>query len=154
MNENPVPQPLPCETILFRAIPYPDLIKGGHKPKIFFRRENSDSDGISLFTSIAQCHAAFNQPIYGIRSVHVGRLLDLQAGLSVFPDEDSDDHFNIKHRDGELTPSLVRDAAACRNLGDDLMSVSRPVDYWNEDDADERFQAEIEAKRQDRQNPN
>lgn len=152
MNENPVPPALTCQTILFRAIPFPELIKHGeHKPKIFYRRQNGDSQGISLFTSIEHCRATFGAPIYGVRSVHVGKLLDLETGLSVVPDADSPNHLNIKYRNGDLTPRLIDDAPACRNLGDDLMSVSRPVAYWNEDNADERFQAELQAKREARQ---
>jgi hypothetical protein len=148
MNENPAPLPLPCQTILFRAIPYPELIKRGeHRSKIFFRRENGDPHGISLFVSIEQCRAEFGNPIYGVRSVHVGKLLDLQAGLGVFPDADRADHFNIKYRNGELTPRLIDHAPTCRNLGDDLMTVSRPVDYWSDPDADERFNRELEEKR-------
>ena len=141
--------PYPCNTILFRAITSEFWIKNGeHKPKIFFRRENSDPHGISLFDSIQGCKDSMpSGVIYGVRSVHVGRLFDLQSGLGVFRDQNNQSHSNIRFRDGSLTPRLVdNDGYECRNIGDDLMSVSRPVDYWNEDDADERFQAEMEAK--------
>jgi hypothetical protein len=140
--------PFPCSTILFRAITSEYWIKNGeHKPKIFFRRENSDPHGISLFDSIEACKESMpSGVIYGVRSLHVGRLYDAPSELAVFPDENNPAHSNIRFRDGRLTPRLVDNAPACRNIGDDLMSVSRPVDYWNEHDADERFQAEINAK--------
>lgn len=149
MNERPrVQLPYPCNTILFRAITSEYWVKNGrHKPTVFFRRENSDSHGISLFDSIQACKTSMPSGIiYGVRSVHAGRLFDAPSNLSLFSDEHDPAHCNIRFRDGTLTPRLVDDSPACRNIGDDLMSVSRPVDYWNEDDADERFQAEIKAE--------
>lgn len=141
--------PYPCNTILFRAVISPYWIKNGkHLPKIFFRRENSDPSGMSLFDTIEACKTSMPSGIiYGVRSVHVGRLFDAPSGVWLFPDDDDLSHCNIRFRDGSLTPRLVDDPAACRNVGDDLMSVSRPVEYWEQDDADERFEAEIEAKR-------
>lgn len=71
-----VPQPQSCE-ILFRALPYPDLVRksdGEHKHQTFMLRANEE--GLSLFTSIADCKAHFDQPIFGIRSVRVGTLRD------------------------------------------------------------------------------
>jgi hypothetical protein len=146
--------PYPCSTILFRAITSEYWIKKGkHLPKIFFRRENSDPSGISLFDSIEACKTSMpSGVIYGVRSVHIGHLFDLPSGLGVFPDQNNPSHSNIRFRDGTLTPRLVDGAQICRNIGDDLMSVSRPVEYWNAEDADEQFQAEIEAKRATRQN--
>lgn len=149
MDAHPHPQPYPCNTILFRGIIYETLIKNGeHKPHIFYRRENSDPRGISLFDSIEACKASMpSGVIYGVRSVHAGFLFDLPSDLSLFPDQDDPSHANIRFRSGNLTPRLVDAAPVCRQIGLDLMSVSRPVPYWNEEDADERFQAEIEAKR-------
>jgi hypothetical protein len=141
--------PYPCNTILFRAVTSSYWIKNGeHQPKIFFRRENSDPRGISLFDSIEACKTSMPSGIiYGVRSVHVGRLFDAPSGIWLFPDNSDPSHCNIRFRDGTLTPRLTDDGPACRNVGDDLMSVSRPVDYWSDDNADERFQAELEAKR-------
>jgi hypothetical protein len=141
--------PYPCNTILFRAVTSQFWTKNGqHLPKIFFRRENSDSYGISLFDSIEACKTSMPSGIiYGVRSVHVGRLFDAPSGLSLFPDEHDPAHCNIRFRDGTLTPRLVDNGPECRNIGNDLMLVSRPVDYWHDENADERFQAEIEAKR-------
>ena len=149
MDVQPHVQPYPCNTILFRAITSEFWIKNGqHQPKIFFRRENSDPHGISLFDSIQRCKASMPSGIiYGVRSLHVGHLYDLPSGLGLFPDANDPSHSNIRFRDGSLTPRLVDSAPDCRNIGDDLMLVSRPVNYWNEDDADERFQAELRVKR-------
>src|SRR5215213_5938073 len=129
-----VQPPYTCNTILFRAITSEFWIKNGqHKPKVFFRRENNDPHGISLFDSIEACKTSMpSGVIYGVRSLHVGRLFDSPSGLWLFPDEHDPSHCNIRLRDGTLTPRLIDDAAMCRNVGDDLMAASRPVEYWHE----------------------
>src|SRR5262245_24118353 len=121
--------PYPCNTILFRAVISQYWIKNGeHQPKIFFRRENSDPHGMSLFDSIQACRTSMPSGIiYGVRSVHAGRLFDAQSGVWLFPDENDPSHCNIRFRDGSLTPRLVDNADTCRNIGDDLMLASRPV---------------------------
>jgi hypothetical protein len=152
MDANPYPQlPYPCSTILFRAITSQYWIKNGeHKPTVFFRRENSDPRGISLFNSIQACRTSMPSGIiYGVGSVHVGRLFDAPSGLWLFPDENDPTHANIRFRNGDLTPRLSDDPS-CRPIGDDLMSVSRPVDFWEHPNADERFAQELEAKREAR----
>jgi hypothetical protein len=149
MHERPhVQSPYPCRTILFRAITSQYWIKNGdHQPKIFFRRENNDPQGISLFDSIQACKKSMpSGVIYGVRSVHVGRLLDLSSGLGLFRDETNPSHCNIRFRDGTLTPRLT-ESPDCRNVGQDLMLVSRPVEYWEAPDADTRFNVEIDQKR-------
>jgi hypothetical protein len=154
MDERPhVQLPYPCSTILFRAVTSEYWIKNGkHKPTIFFRRENSDPRGISLFDSIQGCKDSMpSGVIYGVRSVHVGRLFDAPSELALFPDENDPSHCNIRFRDGTLTPRLVDDdGSICRNIGDDLMLASRPVEYWDTPNADERFAREVEAKQQAR----
>lgn len=152
MNGNPhADLPYSCNTILFRAITSKYwIIEGEHKPKIFFRRENSDPHGVSLFDSIEACKTSMpSGVIYGVRSVHAGRLYDLPSGLWLFPDENDPSHANIRLRNGDVTPRLVDDPI-CRNIGSDLMSASRPVEYWNEPNADARFEQELEAKREAR----
>lgn len=142
--------PYPCSTILFRAVTSQYWIKNGkHKPTIFFRRDNSDPHGMSLFDSIEACKTSMpSGVIYGVRSVHVGFLFDLPSGLWLFPDEHDPSHANIRYRNGQLTPRLIDDnAPECRSIGDDLMTVSRPIEYWDTPDADERFVRELEAKR-------
>lgn len=141
--------PYPCDTILFRAVISPYWIKKGeHKATVFFRREGNDPSGVSLFDSIEACKTSMPSGIiYGVRSVHVGRLFDSPSGLWLFPDGDDPSHCNIRLRDGTVTPRLSEDAATCRNLAEDLMAVSRPVEYWQQGNADERFQAELQAKR-------
>lgn len=103
---------------------------------------------MSLFDSIEACKTSMpSGVIYGVRSVHVGWLYDLPSELSLFPDQGNPSHANIRFHNGQLTPRLADDPAPCREIGANLMFVSRPVDYWNDDDADARFQAELEAKR-------
>ncbi|HEY6804475.1 MAG TPA: hypothetical protein VI306_12935 [Pyrinomonadaceae bacterium] len=149
MQHDPHDQsPYSCTTILFRAITSQYWIKNGeHQPKIFFRRENNDPQGISLFDSIQACKKSMpSGVIYGVRSVHVGRLLDSPSGLGLFPDKHDPSHCNIRFSDGTLTPRLT-ESPDCRNIGHDLMLVSRPVEYWEAPDADARFAVEIEQKR-------
>jgi hypothetical protein len=145
-----IPPPYSCQTILFRAIPYDNLLfkkTGEHKPNVFFRRASSDPHGLSLVDSIQGCKDVFGLPIFGVRSIHVGAMLDLNQDLWLFPDADAPSHANIRHRNGDLTPRLVDNDPECRNLADDLMRISRPVEYWHEENADERFQAELAGKR-------
>lgn len=149
MNENPhapLIETYPCEQILFRALPFEGLVRrsdGVHKRQTFIRREEKDPKGLSLFTSIAACKAAMERPIYGVRSVHVGTLRDYN--LDVFPD--TVDHGNIRYRNGENIPSRETNHPLAFQIADDLMSRSRPIHYWDAEDADARFQAEMEAKR-------
>jgi hypothetical protein len=148
MDENPQAPPaeFQCSDILFRALPVYYLVRedGTHHPKVFIRRENHPA-GLSLFTTIRGCkeNPDFQNPIFGVRSVHVGRLRD--NGLEVFPT--SDTHANIRYRDGTNLPLRREDEIRAKNMADLLMELSRPVSYWNEENADGRFQLELEAKR-------
>src|ERR1700752_4549415 len=139
MEGNPHAQlPYPCNTILFRAITSEYWIKNGqHKPTAFFRRENNDPHGISLFDSIQACKTSMPSGlIFGVRSVHVGHLYALPSGLGLFPDENDPSHANIRFRNGDVTPRLS-EHPNCRNIGEDLISASRPIEYWEEPNADD-----------------
>lgn len=148
MEENPDARsdPFQCSDILFRAVPYEDLVRksdGVHKHQTFIRRSQQDPDGISLFTSIQDCKDAFEDPIFGIRSVHIGTLRDYE--LEAF--RSSLTHANIRQNNGQNIPSRDDDHARAFQIADDLMGRSRPIAYWNDENADERFNAEVEAKR-------
>jgi hypothetical protein len=147
MDENPhVPQPTyACDEILFRALPYPELIRknGEHKINVFYRREVSDPHGLSVATSIRACKAQFDNPIAGVRSIHIGRLRDY--GLELF--DRTNNHANIRYADGSNIPARTADEPTARNIAEDLLNLSQPISYWDEDDADERFRAEYQARR-------
>lgn len=81
--------------------------------------------------------------IFGVRSVHIGTLRD--NGFDVFPD--SPIHGNLKFSDGTLTPRRQDGEPQANDVAELLMQCSRPVPYWNEDNADERFREELAAKR-------
>jgi hypothetical protein len=147
MDENPhVPQPTyPCDKILFRAVPYDSLVRksdGKHKDGVFIRREASDPNGLSVTTSIRACKEQFERPIFGVRTLHVGRLRDY--GLELF--DRTDAHANIRYPDGDNIPTKDENEPEARNIAADLMEMSRPISYWDDDDADERFLAEYRAK--------
>lgn len=145
MGPNLLP-PLPCEAILFRAIINPDHFRKDGSPKlqIFIRRRESDSNGLSIGDTIQHCKESMpSGVIFGVRSVHIGTLRD--NGFDVFPD--SPTHGNLKFADGTLTPRRQDNEIQANDVAELLMRCSRPVPYWNEANADERFQAEIEAKR-------
>ncbi len=148
MDENPhVPlNPFECSDILFRALPVHFLVKkdGTHHPKVFIRLETQDPAGLSLFTTIRGCkdNPDFQRPIFGVRSVHVGRLRD--NGFELF--RTSDTHANIRYRDGTNLPLRSEDESMAKNMADVLMELSRLISYWNDDQADERFIAELAAK--------
>lgn len=143
MQENPqLPRFESC-TILYRAIPYPEWVRrsdGVHKHQTFMLR--SGEDGLSLFASIEACKNHFNEPIFGVRSIKVQALQD--HNLDVFRDDAN--HSNIKFADGERLPQKKEQPAEALNMADDLMAMSRPIPYWENQDADEQFAAEIEAK--------
>lgn len=124
----------PCETILFRAIPYINLLRkdGSPKASIFFRREKSDPNGLSVTTTVRACKAQFNDPIFGVRSLHAGRLR--AYGLELFPT--SPTHANIRY-----VPTRAENETTARDLADDLLTMSRPVPNWEADNADELFLA-------------
>ena len=145
--------PYPCHTILFRAIPDVHLLDKHQKPKknCFYRRENSDPRGISLFSTIQACKDSCRREMFGVQSVHVGHLYDLPSGLWLFPDDNDLAHANIRFRDGQLTPRVSDNLTDCQNIGRDLMSVSRIVEFWRDDNADQLFQDDYAAKRAARQ---
>lgn len=140
MDENPhVPAPFSCDTILFRAIPYDSLVRksGEHKEGVFFRRQLNDPNGLSVATTIRACKELFNQPIFGVRSLHVGRLRDY--GLELF--DLLNQHANIRNPDGTNIPTKAENEIAARNIAADLMEISRPVEDWDAENADELFTA-------------
>jgi hypothetical protein len=147
VDENPhVPAALACNTIVFRAVPYPELIykNGEHKEKVFIRRHEGDPHGLSVATSIRACKEQFtDRPICGVRSLHVGKLREY--GLELF--DLGNQHANIRNPDGTNIPSRIEDEISAKNIAADLTALSRPIPYWNMEDADERFQAEYLAKR-------
>ena len=144
MDANPLP-PLPCDTILFRALIYDNLISkdGSHKLQTFIRRREADPHGLSLVDTIQHCKEGMQRGIFGVRSVHVGTLRD--NGFDVIPD--TTHHGNLRLIDGQNLPRRQDDELEANRLAEVLMNCSRPVAYFNDDDADDRFQAEIEAKR-------
>lgn len=153
MDENPhVPAPLPCDVIVFRAIPYDNLIRknGEHKEGIFIRRQVSDPRGLSVATTIRACKELFNEPIFGVRTLHIGRLREY--GLELF--DLRGQHANIRNPDNTNIPTRLDDEITAKNIAADLMNMSRPIPYWDDENADERFQAEYLAKRTNPQNPN
>jgi hypothetical protein len=135
MDEEPNVAAYPCETILFRAIPYSSLLRKDRplKPGVFFRRERSDPNGLSVTTTVRACKAQFNEPIFGMRSLHAGRLR--AYGLELFPT--SPTHANIRY-----VPTRAENETAARNIADDLMAMSRSVPNWEADNADELLLAE------------
>jgi len=157
MDENPR-APLPsfdCSDFLFRAVAYPELVRksdGAHKWQTFARREQQDSEGLSVMTSIELCkhNPAFEKPIAGVRSIHVGWLRD--HGFDAF--RTSLDHANIRFLGGENLPLRSGDQVAAQNSANDLLSLSRPVAYWAEENADDRFRAELQATRAARNHAN
>lgn len=147
MDENPQLGRLPSCQILFRALPYKELVRpsdGKHKHQTFMLRPNEG--GLSLFTSIEACKAHFDQPIFGIRSVQVHALR--QYGLDAFPDEAT--HANIRRANRDNIPNKNQSQPEAFQIADDLMDRSRPIAYWNEPGADERFARELEDKREAR----
>jgi hypothetical protein len=144
MDENPLP-PLPCEAILFRAIINSGSFKkdGSPKPQIFIRRREADPNGLSITDTIQHCKESMPSGlIFGVRSVHIGTLRD--NGFDVFPD--SPTHGNLKFSDGTLTPRRQDNEPQANDVAELLMRCSRPIPYWDEEGADERFQAEIAGK--------
>jgi hypothetical protein len=124
--------PYPCNTILFRAVPYDNLLRkdGTHKDAVFFRRNTTDPNGLSITTTISACKAQFDLPIFGVRSLHVGRLRN--HGLEVFPS--SATHANIRY-----VPTRSEDEIAARDMAAALIAMSRSVPNWETDNADELF---------------
>ena len=136
MDENPH-VPVACSTILFRAIPYDNLVRknGEHREGVFIRRSASDPHGLSVATTIQACKDLFARPNFGVRSLHVGRLRDY--GLEIFPT--APEHGNIRHSDGTNIPTRLENEIDAKNIASDLMEMSRPISHWAEEDADERF---------------
>jgi hypothetical protein len=60
-------------------------------------------------------------------------------------------HANIKKANGESIPNKSQDPPTAFQIADDLMERSRPVTYWEAPDADILFQAELKAKREQKQ---
>jgi hypothetical protein len=125
-----LPQPLPpydCAQIVYRAIPRSDWLDESGDPTIdnYLRRER-DVDGLSVSSSLADCKANFQRPIYGVMSLHVGKVRDL--GLEIIPDEPSHAAIN----DGERRlPFRNENEIEALNLADELLQLSRPVPDWN-----------------------
>ena len=149
MDENPqvVPHFYTVCTILFRAVSHAYLVKndGSHKPKVFIRRDTADPRGVSVATSIQGCKDLLPGGVFGVRSLRVGEIA--RNGIDYFPDEDDPSHANIKYRDGRNIPTRLENDPEARSIGSDLLAWSRPVEYWDAPDADERFNRELEAKR-------
>lgn len=127
------PAPLQCSDIVFRAVPYPNLVRsnGTHKNGVFYRREEQDPNGLSVTTTIADCKAQFDSPICGVRSLHVGLLRD--RGFDTL--SSSPTHANIQN-----IPIRKTSEVDARNIAELLLEISRPVDNWQADNADELFQ--------------
>lgn len=145
MDENPLP-PLPCDAILFRALIYENLIAkdGSHKVATFIRRREADPNGLSISDTIQHCKESMPTGIiFGVRSVHIGTLRD--NGFDVFLD--SPGHGNLKFSNGTLTPRRQDNETQANDTAEALLKYSRPVDYWDDEDADERFNRELEVKR-------
>jgi hypothetical protein len=128
--------PLQCSDIVFRAVAYPNLVRGNgsHKNGVFYRREDKDPNGLSVTTTIAACKAQFTDaPICGVRSLHIGLLRD--RGFDTLPSPCWPTHANIQN-----IPIRKTDELAARNIAELLLEISRPVDNWQADNADELFQ--------------
>lgn len=136
MDANPRPpeEAYPCDKILFRAIPYDTLLRKDGTPKdgVFFRRATSDPNGLSVTTTIQACKEQFDRSIFGILSLHTGRVRDYE--LEVFPT--SETHANIRY-----IPTRDENDPLARQIASDLMAMSRPVEDWDAENADELFTA-------------
>ncbi len=89
--------PLPSESIVFRAIIYDGYLKkdGSIKWQAFKRRER-DIDGVSVAFTIQDAISQFSDPIFGMTSVHVGKVREIsyqEFTLDIIQDEDI--HANI-----------------------------------------------------------
>jgi len=138
-NPHPPAEDYPCDKILFRAIPYDTLLRKNGTPKdgVFLLRATSDPNGLSVTTTIRACREQFDRPIFGILSLHVGRLRDY--GVEAFPSTET--HVNIRP-----IPTRDENEPLARQIAADLMAMSRPVENWDAENADELFTA--------RKNPN
>lgn len=66
--------PLPCETITYRAVLYPEWLDKQGLPKwIAFKCRKRDVDGVSLGLTVARCTRDLASH-YGILTVHVGHV--------------------------------------------------------------------------------
>lgn len=137
---------LPCDAILFRAVIYENLVRksdGSHKPRTFIRRRENDPNGLSVSTTIDGCRRSLPAGIFGVRTIHVGTLRD--HGFDVVMD--SQTHGNLRLASGENTPRTQDNEPLANTLAEQLLNISRPVEYWNDPDADERCARELEQKR-------
>jgi hypothetical protein len=144
-EDSRIAAPFECSDIVFRAVPYDKGMlrkDGSHRDAVFFRRERQDPNGLSVTTTILACKAQFDDPIFGVRSIHVGTLRDY--GLELV--RTSDAHANIRHANGDNIPTRTDNDPKARQIAADLIERSRPVPYFNVDDADERFLVERQAR--------
>jgi hypothetical protein len=95
-NGPAIPDPLPCQTIVFRALRSKSWIdEANHRATAdAFRRRSrengGDDDGLSVnLRSIEACRAALKK-CQGVVSLHVGRVRDI--GLEVRSDPEDADH--------------------------------------------------------------
>jgi hypothetical protein len=125
--------------VVYRALPYDNLIKrdGSHKDNVFHRHPRRDPNGLSVTTTIRECKALFERPIFGVRRVNVGALREY--GLELFPT--SATHANIRFRNGENIPVLAENPNLARDIAGDLMRMSDPIPHWDAQNADELEQA-------------
>lgn len=89
--------PLQSESLVFRAIIYDNLIKkdGSVRWQAFKPRER-DVDGVSVAFTVQDAASQFSDPIFGMTSVHVGRIREIshqEISLDVIQDEET--HANI-----------------------------------------------------------
>jgi hypothetical protein len=122
-------QPYDCNQIVYRAIPRKEWVDDNGDPTAdnYLRRER-DVDGLSVSSTLADCKANFTRPIYGVMTLHVGRIRDL--GLQVVRDEPT--HALINDGARGLPYRNENDLEAL-NLADELLKISRPVPDWNAD---------------------
>jgi hypothetical protein len=111
----------PCEKIVFRAIPYPDWRTKDGRPtnQLFYYKPDRDGIGLSVSPTVEDCRDNFTAPIYGIVSLHVGRIRDL--GLDVVPDKPT--HANIVN----IPPRENGNEIITKNLAEDLKNLSRLI---------------------------
>ena len=88
--------PLPSESIVFRAIIYDNLIKNGSIRWQAFKPREKDTDGVSVAFTVQDAASQFSNPIFGMISVHVGRVREISYQdiiLDIIQDEET--HANI-----------------------------------------------------------
>jgi hypothetical protein len=86
---------LPCSTIVFRALIWEDCVdskSGRVMPAAFMRRNHEQGLSVGVNTTVDDyLRKHFKKPTYGVGTLHVGRLRDLQLEVV----QDKPDHATL-----------------------------------------------------------